>query len=263
MSKRILSGLAGILFLISIIYYLPKIYFFFLILFSILISLFEFFHITEKKKYSKKFFFSCLTAIIFSFLFKNCELNYILFSIISFILICFIIQIYLFKNFSATINDTVKFIVANIYISFFLNFALLIFYFPNGRNLIMLLLLISWATDSFAYFTGIRFGKHKLYKELSPNKTVEGAIGGIIGAIVVGLIFNYFVLKFSFLYIILILLITSVFCIFGDLFESMIKRLYGVKDSGNIIPGHGGLLDRIDSLFFAVPVFYILINGIK
>lgn len=137
------------------------------------------------------------------------------------------------------------------------------YYFIETRNAgleyVIFALVIVWSTDSGAYFTGRKLGKNKLWPEISPNKTVEGFIGGIVIA-VIGTTIMQLIYPFdkSWLIIITITIISSIFGQMGDLVESAIKRHYGVKDSGNILPGHGGILDRFDSLIFVLPLLNLL-----
>ncbi|WP_392558387.1 phosphatidate cytidylyltransferase [Orbus mooreae] len=126
----------------------------------------------------------------------------------------------------------------------------------HGAFLLLYVLVLVWATDSGAYFAGRAFGKHKLAPSVSPGKTIEGFIGGVALALVVSVIVyvsGYFTISFS------NMMISSIFAILvsvlGDLTESMFKREANIKDSGHLIPGHGGILDRIDSLTAAIPVF--------
>ncbi len=129
----------------------------------------------------------------------------------------------------------------------------------NGIYYLLLLLNFSSVCDMGAYFTGVTMGKHKLCPNLSPKKTVEGAVGGILSSVIVTLIIT---LCFE-TSIILPLLLTIPLCILGmagDLFASAIKRAVGIKDYGNLIPGHGGILDRVDSILMIVPVMYLLIS---
>ena len=120
-------------------------------------------------------------------------------------------------------------------------------------------LFIIWATDTGAYFFGRAFGKKKLWPKISPNKTVEGALGGILLAIIVAVIFQFVSpLPSSMLVVIGATILASVFGQIGDLVESAFKRHYGVKDSGNILPGHGGILDRFDSLLFVLPLLHFI-----
>ncbi len=122
------------------------------------------------------------------------------------------------------------------------------------KRLIIILFATVWAGDTTAYFIGKRFGKRKLAPRLSPKKTWEGALGSFLGSLTAGgLVSYYFEVETAFIPVI----IASILMQIGDLFESFIKRQVNVKDSSHLIPGHGGLLDRIDALIFASVVFYI------
>ncbi len=128
-----------------------------------------------------------------------------------------------------------------------------------GLSYIAYVLLVIWVTDSGAYFIGRSMGRNKLWPEISPNKTIEGAVGGTVIATVAAVIFHLFLpLDFTWTELIAITVVLSVFGQLGDLAESAFKRHYFVKDSGKILPGHGGILDRIDSLLFVLPLFYFL-----
>lgn len=128
----------------------------------------------------------------------------------------------------------------------------------SGRKLVLFVLLVVWAVDTAAYFCGRRWGRHSLLPYVSPAKTWEGLIGGFLGAFVViglGYLFlgSYYL---SFAQWCLLGLLLAGGAVLGDLFESMMKRQRGIKDSGSLLPGHGGLLDRLDSLMMTVPIFY-------
>ncbi|GAA5647308.1 phosphatidate cytidylyltransferase [Vibrio proteolyticus] len=130
----------------------------------------------------------------------------------------------------------------------------------HGAKLVLFVCLLVWAADSGAYFAGKSLGKRKMAPNVSPNKTIEGLIGGILTALVVGWVAaDWFDITFTNHAVMLVItLITVVISVLGDLVESMFKRVSGIKDSSNIIPGHGGILDRIDSLTAAFPVFALL-----
>lgn len=129
----------------------------------------------------------------------------------------------------------------------------------EGLNYIFFVLFVIWATDTGAYFTGRYLGKRKLWPEISPNKTIEGAVGGIVSACIIGGIFQIvYPFDFSLGMIIVISLLISVVGQMGDLIASAFKRFYDVKDSSNLLPGHGGILDRFDSLIFVFPLLYII-----
>lgn len=123
-------------------------------------------------------------------------------------------------------------------------------YYPQIACGIFLLI---WANDTFAYLIGRALGKHRLFPRWSPKKTWEGFIGGLIGALAVGAILSYQFTELSMINWFVLAAIFSIFGTLGDLSESMLKRSFGLKDSGNILPGHGGILDRFDALLFATP----------
>ncbi|MBI5447644.1 MAG: phosphatidate cytidylyltransferase [Gammaproteobacteria bacterium] len=126
-----------------------------------------------------------------------------------------------------------------------------------GPFFVLINLVVVWASDSCAYFVGRRWGKHPLAPGISPKKTIEGLVGALLASLSVGIV-SGFLLKLSptmLLALSFLSLLTGGICVVGDLYESMIKRIYKVKDSGTLLPGHGGLLDRIDGLLAATPFF--------
>lgn len=151
-----------------------------------------------------------------------------------------------------------------IYVLFYftLPFTLLI-YFPylcSGEwqpDIIFLPFLLVWFNDTFAYLFGSKFGKHKLFPRISPKKSWEGAIGGGLTTIIAGLALAPYIEGLTILDTAVISVIVVVFGSFGDLIESMFKRCIEIKDSGHIMPGHGGVLDRLDSILFALPVIFV------
>ncbi|MBF0225722.1 MAG: phosphatidate cytidylyltransferase [Desulfobacterales bacterium] len=145
-----------------------------------------------------------------------------------------------------------------IYIPLFLSYAVLIRNDDDGHLWIFLVLAIIFAGDTGAYYVGSYFGKHKLSPSISPGKTIEGAIGGICANILVGLIFKtLFLPNLNVIISIIYFISAGIIGQIGDLFESELKRDAKIKDSGNILPGHGGILDRIDAVLFAMPITYL------
>lgn len=148
-----------------------------------------------------------------------------------------------------------------LYIPYLLSFALLLGDMEHGRTYIFFLLLVVIACDAGAYYTGRTWGRHKLYERVSPKKTIEGSLGGFALAVITGCIFsllcmeNVSILKAGFMSGVL-----AVVSQLGDLAESMMKRLSGKKDSSALLPGHGGLLDRLDSLIFAFPTTWFFLT---
>lgn len=132
---------------------------------------------------------------------------------------------------------------------------------PQGEWLIFFLLLVTWASDTGAYYVGTLYGRHRLAPTISPKKTVEGLVGGLIAAIIAGYIARWWFLpELSGLDCLILATLLTIAGLWGDLAESAMKRTVGMKDSGGILPGHGGMLDRLDSLLFATPVFYYYIT---
>lgn len=136
----------------------------------------------------------------------------------------------------------------------------------NPKILISIFILI-WTNDTFAYLVGKNFGKRKLFPAISPKKTIEGFIGGLVFAIVSGVVLSqYYIGAKNFYFWIVIAIIVSIFSTLGDLIESKFKRVAGIKDSGKIMPGHGGILDRLDSIIFVIPfinLFYLILHYLQ
>ena len=130
----------------------------------------------------------------------------------------------------------------------------------DGTSLLFFLLFVISFSDIFAYFGGKRFGKSMLAPTISPKKTWEGSFFGVVGGGIVGAVFGEIIISMFWLYGMLLAMLLAVVGQFGDLIESKIKRLCNVKDSGKILPGHGGILDRIDGHMLAAPVFYYLLK---
>ncbi len=143
----------------------------------------------------------------------------------------------------------------------------------DGIFLLIFAFFASWMTDIFAYFAGSKLGKHKLCPKISPKKSIEGAIGGVVGAVILNLLLLFVFKKFifdgesplSYIGVGVLSAVLSVVSMFGDLSASTIKRNFGIKDFGNLLPGHGGIMDRFDSVLFVLPVLYssiYLVNSI-
>ena len=170
----------------------------------------------------------------------------------------------LFKKKEKIVNYLGKIFLATIYIA--VPFTLMVqipfvnadFTFINTSILGVFILI--WTSDSFAYLVGNLIGKHKLFKRISPNKTVEGFVGGMVATFVASFILAQYFITLSLTQWIVIAALVSIFGVLGDLIESMFKRQAGIKDSSNFIPGHGGFLDRFDSVIFAAPFIFIYLQ---
>ncbi|MEQ6124700.1 phosphatidate cytidylyltransferase [Pseudotenacibaculum sp. MALMAid0570] len=175
------------------------------------------------------------------------------------------LMVYLFtKKRKYPLKSFQKFDVSVRYLIFSFGFLFLIPFINGGYEyqIILSLILFIWANDSFAYLIGKNFGRIKLFKSVSPKKTVEGFIGGVIFTIITGIVVSYYFNNLSMTHWIVLSVITSVLGTIGDLIESKFKRQAKKKDSGKIMPGHGGLLDRLDSLLFVAPFVYLYIHYI-
>ena len=160
-------------------------------------------------------------------------------------------------------DEYFAFFAALLYVSLGLSFFLPL-YKDFGVGIALLALTGVWAYDSFAYFVGLRYGKVKIFQKYT-TKSLEGVMGGFVGTFVYSLVFNLVLRILSIRYLgivssLIFAVIVSVMDTFGDVFESSLKRRAGVKDSGVIMPGHGGMLDRIDGLLFSTPVVYIVLS---
>ncbi|WDV47730.1 phosphatidate cytidylyltransferase [Clostridiaceae bacterium M8S5] len=198
------------------------------------------------------------------------ELNYIV-SIIYLLLIMFLksenysivlqatfILYTLVLLFIFLLNDNIKpmDISMNLFSMVYVVFTLSHMMFLSDSKFIWLVFITAWSTDTFAYFAGNLLGKKKLCPKLSPKKTVGGAIGGMIGCIVSSILFGYIFKIDMILTLGLLGLVTSIFAQIGDIAASKFKRIAGIKDYGNFMPGHGGMLDRFDSIIFTAPIVY-------
>lgn len=165
---------------------------------------------------------------------------------------------------SRSLVDVSVLIFGMLYIGFTLGHLLLIRALPDGIFLIFFVILVTWAGDTGAYYAGVSMGRTPLAPRISPNKTVEGLLGGCLLAVVIALIARaWFIPSFTIVDALVLGVMLTVAGLIGDLSESMFKRGAGVKDSGGLIPGHGGMLDRLDSLLLTAPTYYYYVTLVK
>lgn len=174
-------------------------------------------------------------------------------------------------RFEGSLENISSFLFGLIYVALFFSFLILIREFPLRAGLeyrlgglwIIFLFLCTWLSDILSYFIGTPFGKHKILPQVSPNKSWEGAFGGIGGALLAALLSKGIFLKeIPLLHLLVLAILISVFGQLGDFVESSFKRQAGLKDSSSLIPGHGGILDRFDSLLFSAPLVYFYLTFI-
>ncbi len=166
----------------------------------------------------------------------------------------------LLQNYKQILNNMYSTTFGAIYFGWFLSHLILIRSLPNGFGLIVYLFMCVAFNDILAYAVGRTLGKHKISPVISPGKTWEGFLGGSAGTLIAALVFHYAVTDISIYTIFGLALLTIITAPLGDLIISVIKRQFSAKDSGDLLPGHGGLLDRFDSLVLTVPVFYYVLT---
>jgi phosphatidate cytidylyltransferase len=166
--------------------------------------------------------------------------------------------------FERRLKDTAITALGVVYVGFTLSTLVSTRSLPAGEFLVFFVVLVTWAADTGAYYAGTLFGKHLLAPSISPKKTIEGAFGGLGLALVASLLAHvWFLPQLSLPDTAVLAVLLTGSGLLGDLWESAIKRRGGVKDSGGILPGHGGMLDRLDSLLFTAPTFYYYVTGVS
>ena len=227
------------------------------------LSVYEFLkNINKSGKSNTMIALTCINSVIISlllFMYLNTNESYYLAIIVPLIIVRFCVELFRAKP------NPIQSISYEIFALVYTLLPMLLLTLIDGIYVVAILILV-WANDVGAYFVGVTFGRHKLCERLSPKKSWEGFWGGVIFAALAAFILSYFVdgdfvpfnLGGSTISWIITGVVISLSAVTGDLFESMFKRSIDVKDSGNMIPGHGGILDRFDAMFFAAPIFYMI-----
>lgn len=255
--KRLVTGAIGISVLVFLVLYPFPVYFSLVVIIITILAAWEYFNILfSEKDFGLKVFGTGLSvsASIGMYAFGH---SIFLPLVPAVIFMVFIYALFCHRDITSASGLIGKTVLGVLYIGLFLSYAIGIRTFENGGWWLLFLFSIIWMNDTFAFFAGKGFGRTKLAPVISPNKTMEGAAAGLAGGVITAIVFNTFFLKeLSASTTILLAVSLGVLCQLGDLFESMLKRGAGVKDSGSIIPGHGGILDRIDSIIIPLPFFY-------
>jgi len=257
--KRWLTGIVAVPVLIYIIGFGPRWLFHGILFLASVFGLIEFFDISSSKC-PAPVRYACILLTFCLFFFASRGDFFILPAVIFF---WAVIPLSFFMFASGTsradaVELSAKAVLAPVYVSLPLCLLVVIDRFPKGNLWIFFLLAVIFCSDTGAFYFGKVFGKRKLYPSVSPGKTWEGAVGGLLSSLVAAFLFFLFLpIAFFDVKILGLAAALSISGQIGDLAESMLKRQYGVKDSGKILPGHGGLLDRVDGLLFAVPVLYV------
>lgn len=279
--KRAISGAIYVILLIAAIQYSTnKNFISFFVLFGIflIIAVFEFCNLVKINKVIPIIFASAIyfltykiasaskSEVVLSSIRYNQNIDLIV--LILTLLVSLKCIFFLFDEKKTTINSLSKYIYL---IGYIILPFILITKIPFGKEgynpkIIISIFILIWTNDTFAYIVGKSIGKRKLFERISPKKTIEGFIGGVIFAVIAGYLISKYYIEGATNIWIIIALIVGIFGTIGDLVESKFKRIAGVKDSGAIMPGHGGILDRLDSVIFVAPIvflFYQILNYVS
>jgi len=258
--KRILSALVGIPVVLGILIYGELYFFYALVLFISCFCFYELNSMFEKKGEQIQAPFIYGAALILTSTAAFCpeyQALYIAFTLL--FLVFYLFSLKTVKNLEQSFKEVGLYSFSLIFIGLSLSHLLYIrkLEMADGGYYLFFLIVFIWIGDTAAYFTGRNFGKRKLAPMVSPGKTIEGGIGQVVSSLAFTFFCgHYFGLPGNTVTLLALGLILSVVAMYSDIAESLIKRVYGVKDSGNTIPGHGGFLDRVDSFFLTAPLFY-------
>jgi phosphatidate cytidylyltransferase len=261
-AKRILTGFIGVPLLIAVICFFPAWVFTMIILFAALLSLNEFYSITSPDAPRLIVFVNYLsTAALFSsLLFKR---HFCIAIIPFFIILPLTLFMARYRTRPPTIAEIGPTLMGPFYICLPLMLLVVIFGIPLGKWWVLFIFSVIFAGDTGSFYVGRYLGKHKLCR-ISPGKTWEGAFGGLLSNIAAGSILGYlFFPSLSLLSVVVLAMGLGIGSQIGDLAESMLKRISKVKDSGTVLPGHGGMLDRIDGLLFSTPILYLYLGYVS
>lgn len=266
--SRLATAVVLLPILYLLIWVLPPLFFFFFAAIVILRVQYEFYLLFFRARETTPILIGLALGFLLSFSLYRADLFWggrsgpAVMTLSLMILLLFVL--FLFRDIKTTLVDSAVLFLGIVYISGFLSHLILLRRMDRGSALILFLLLLIWSGDAAAYYVGKSIGKRKLYPEVSPNKTVEGAVGGLAGSFLATLLAQFtFLPIFTGLDFIGIPLLVGGMGQLGDLTESMMKRSAGVKDSSALIPAHGGLFDKLDSVAFAAPVFYYYLLWVK
>jgi phosphatidate cytidylyltransferase len=267
-SSRLTTAVVLLPILYLLIQYLPPFLFFLFAAAVVLRVQYEFYLLFFRNREMVPIFLGLALGFLFSWSFYRADLFWegrsapavVTLSLMAVL----IVTLFSFRDIKTTLVHSAAVFLGVVYISGFLSHLIFLRQMAHGSALILFLLLIVWAGDAAAYYVGRSMGRHPLYPEVSPNKTIEGAVGGLAGSFLGTLAAQFtFLPIFSGLDFVLVPLIVGGMGQLGDLTESMMKRSAGVKDASSLIPAHGGLFDKLDSVAFAAPVLYYYLLWVK
>lgn len=261
--KRILTAILGLPIVILIIVFGNEVLLNVIFTAIAIICMHEYLGVIEKVAHPIKWlsYLSTLSIALVSIISIEILMKFIVIAIPIILLILFLKVIV--TDMKTDLKDVAYTFLGIFYITFFIMFLTLIRGYEHGKLYIGYTILVAWATDIFAYLIGKHFGKHK-FSKVSPKKSIEGCVSGVLGAVICAIIYmvimkNFVNIEVSYVFIAVMTLVLSLISQIGDFVASSIKRFADVKDYGNLLPGHGGMLDRIDSLIFIAPFVYMFL----
>lgn len=259
MKELIVRSISGVLYISIIIFamFASREWFLLLFFFLGIITIIEFQKLIQLKSYISYLIFG---VFLYFFSYRVFDINVVYL----YVVLGIFVNLFLLKDMLRVSNipmfEKKKYIALIFYLISGFVFLTLIPNRDDGDKIVIGIFIIIWANDTFAYLVGKNFGKRKLLERVSPKKTVEGLVGGLAGSFLAGfLIFNYSQSLSLMIWFAMAILVT-VFGTFGDLIQSKFKRQAGVKDSGTIMPGHGGIYDRLDSIIYTSPFIYAVLE---
>ena len=261
MKEIILRAVSGVLYISIVILTLFTSHKWFIGLFLILglITLYEFLRLFKLKNFLPYLF---MLILIYFFSYKQIDIRIVYILLLCTLIVNIILLNDLFKKNNVSYSRIIKIMISIFYlVSGFIYLTLIPFYegYFDSKVIFGVFVLI-WSNDTFAYLIGKSIGKRKLFERISPKKTIEGFLGGLIGSLIISFIIFKYTLLFNFGIWMALAVLISVFGTIGDLVQSKFKRNAGVKDSGVSMPGHGGLYDRLDSILFASPFIFAFLE---
>lgn len=258
MIERIITGLWGIPLILWTIHMGDQILFIFVILLAGF-GLWEFYTLLERYKFEPLKLEGIVLGLLYlTFIYFGSRRALIIF--LPFLILVLLIY-ELFRKRKAITDLSLTFL-GFLYIPFLLGYLLMLRNFPDGEKICYFTFICVWISDTSAFFIGKAVGKHPLAPSISPKKTIEGTIAGIFFSGLASLIFSY-IYSWRLLFTIILGIVIGIMGQLGDLVESMLKREIGVKDASSVLPGHGGVLDRFDSLLFAIPTVYYFLSLLR
>jgi len=257
--KRVISGILFLPIFYLVAWELPPVYFMALVLAAVLVGQYEFYRMVRARGYEPLSFLGMalgvfVLLVFYRPLYPDVGLP---FPVAVSVLVIMIARLFSARPVDGALEDIAATFLGVFYVAMLFAFQVVIRTGTDGKQWLVFLYFIIWASDIGAYAVGIPFGKHRLYEKVSPKKSMEGFAGALAASAGMALLCRvWFMPPISMPEAVLIALALAGIGTIGDLVESLLKRSAGVKDSGGIIPGHGGILDRMDSMLFAAPVLY-------